>query len=108
MDKTTMLFIRACKSNAEEDRVMSVYRRFYLATANKETNLTHINYILCKIVEEYKLMTLSQLLTEMHPSRDWLYQEDSVLERQHRVLLLAIRFADIKKFPGLIPPLKFK
>lgn len=108
MDKTQMLFIRACKSSDPKIRLVSVYRRFYNPHLNTEERKPMIALILSKIVDQYRPYTESwSLLDLLSPSNDW-RNGTAYWDKVINVLMNRIRFSGREKFPGFIPPLKFR
>lgn len=105
MNKTTQLFVRACKADSRGKRIRSVYRRFYL---NKDQVDAHLVNILCGICTEYKLIDPMKLLEELQPSHDWKYEGCNWYQRVVRILSSHIRLAHRDCFPGLTPPIYFR
>ncbi len=64
MDKIHQLFIRACKVQNSEERLLRLYKRFYgdygVVTAKAE-----VSHILTVIVDEYAPMTLVEYKREL-------------------------------------------
>lgn len=113
MNKVTMLFVRACKTanynekRTTDARLRSVYRRFYLYDPDN-IKIALIN-VLSTIVENYKLLTVTALVTKLDPnyvfSRD---EEYDYIDRCLVVMVNAIRYAEASKFPEIISPLMFR
>jgi hypothetical protein len=87
MNNTEILLIRACKSYVPKPRLLSVHRRFYgdFSEAEAEQGLT---WLLADICEKYDLIGIKAMCRSIP-----LYS--SILE----VLLYAIRFSKVTKFP---------
>jgi len=110
MNKIDQLFVRACKSECPEKRVLSVYRRFYVQHHVPESYAYHAQ-ITARICEKYELCSLLELVSATNPENKWQYSLDKdVCYHQFvfRVLVRKIRFADTSKFEGLIAPAKFR
>jgi len=60
-----MLFIRACKVEDPEKRLLSVYRRFYGDYSNPKS---HIGKILCRICEQLNLVTITKVMEGLAPT----------------------------------------
>lgn len=113
MNKTTMLFIRACKSNTYNDRrttdarIESVYRRFYLS--GFDIPKAALISILADIVEDFDLLTVTNLITRLDPNYVFSYDENySYIDRCYNTMVTVIRHAEKSKFPDLISPRKFR
>ena len=100
MDNVTALFIRACKSLNPETRVRSVYRRFYGSTEPCNAQLA---YLLCEIVQEYKLISTTGLIARLDPAHVYFYSNPYVpVEYADRCLIVMrsiLRFASIDQIP---------
>tara|TARA_R110000850_G_scaffold120420_2_gene237795 strand:- start:1312 stop:1698 length:387 start_codon:yes stop_codon:yes gene_type:complete len=59
MDNTTQLFIRACRTSNDIQRLQSVYRRFYGDYGDK-VNMVAIGDLLTHIVDEYTTMSIGE------------------------------------------------
>ena len=115
MDKIEMLFVRACKSINPQQRMKSVYKKFYLGSDIEfERN---INMILADIIDEYFPMKIEDYIRSLSekkwldesynpkpktPIDDWEYTLD--------VLINHIRFIKSDQFleSGCILPRKFR
>jgi hypothetical protein len=108
MNKITQLFVRACKSDNEELRLQSVYRRFYLID-NGYTGGALVP-ILADIVEKYKLLTIPKLMENLSPRNAWNYNGELLCTNDPRlgVLISAIRYSRVEDFDGLSSPLKIR
>lgn len=108
MDNVKQLFVRACKSAEPYKRVLSVYRRYYLASAMGDREVAAICGILTGVVDEYCPMTSCEIINEMSANIDWLYPENcSYSERATRMLISKIRLSEASRFPELRWPAKF-
>lgn len=105
MDKTTQLFVRACKADNTGKRIRSVYRRFYLNSHQVDVHLVHI---LCKICIDLNILKPMQLLTELSPENDWKYAGLNWHQRTINVLAGLIRFTNRDQLPGLTAPIYFR
>jgi len=106
MNKTAILFIRACKSKNPNLRVNSVYRRFYLASDNTVINTWNICTVLSRICNDFGI-TIEMLVNDLNPTQrlrfNWevdVSMEDQLLER----LISYIRFVQVDKLDGYIKP----
>ena len=70
MDNTTILFIRACKSQDSIKRLRSVYRRFYGAYG-EVSDISSISDLLVHIVDEVSPMSLSEYLRDVSSYRSY-------------------------------------
>ena len=110
MDKTEQLFIRACKSKSPEQRVLSVYRRFYMVP-QESVSYEYIAQILARICDEYKLFNTLDLLTDLNPENRWKYNLKNDVSYSRfcmRVLVGKIRFAKVNKLQGLSVAASFR
>lgn len=104
MDKRTMLWIRACKSQYPYDRTKSLYRRLYgkhddaIATAVIARELGYI-------VDKHCPMKLSQIMHATMPSIYVETDDRSHVERFKDALIGRIRYTHQEKFVGLTKPL---
>lgn len=106
MDKTELLFIRACKSLNPSVRVKSVYRRFYAI----EPKSIYIVYALIKICDKYLKISLTDIINDLNPDNSWKYIETKMdyYDRVMSVLISKIRFAKVEVFPEYKVPRMFK
>ncbi len=110
MDKLDQLFIRACKSGQPEQRVLSVYRRFYVQQSVPEV-YTHLAQIMARICQEYELTNVLDLVTELDRGNTWYFNLDEDVDCSHlcmRILMNKIRFAKTSKFKNYTPPAMFR
>lgn len=108
MNKTTQLFIRACKSKDPNRRVVSVYKRFYCRENNP---IPALICILSGIVDEFiGIQRTYRLLSDISPDNAWRTCEAdyNFNEACFNVLVDKIRFTKGSKFEGLSMPLIFK
>jgi hypothetical protein len=110
MNKYTQLFIRACKSNNPKQRVQSVYNRFYGKFADSETPIAGL---LLEICEDYNLLTLSKLASELdpnHPLRRLFPErcENNYWQNVINICTSAIRLTTKDKLEGFISPRRFR
>ena len=112
MSKITMLFIRACKASnysklrTRDARIASVYKKFYLNDVAPKNVLIAI---LADIVEDFDLLTVTNLLTRLDP--EYVFRADEVynyIDRCYDTLVSAVRYAPVTKFPELIHPRRFR
>jgi hypothetical protein len=109
MNKTHLLFIRACKSKDPKKRVSSVYRRLYLSDHTPDDFA--LAGILASIGEQYLNYPLSDVLVDLHPHHKWKYgltESASHWAFVKAVLISKLRLASIDRFPGYIKPKRFK
>lgn len=108
MDKSTVLFIRACKSLNHKKRVESVYRRFYFA--GKLNNAQHIANILTRICTDYNLIQLQELVDDLSPNTIEFYKgrNKSYYDVIVEIMSSKIRLASVMNFKGYPTPTKFK
>lgn len=106
MNKLDMLYVRACKSANPQERLKTLYSRFYLPGRTEDTTPYLVNN-LCRICEEYKLLTLSNFINSMRPGNVWKYQGSEDDDPTLAILISAIRCTAKDQFPGLISPSRF-
>jgi len=105
LNKLDQLFIRACKSKEPQQRLLSVYRRFYFADDKVAQSV--LAGILARLCEDYLDCTVSNLITELHPGNGWKYGVDTRAEYydywRHctNVLCTQIRLSPITCFEDL-------
>jgi len=109
MNKTTLLFIRACKAGKyskkrnKDTRIHSVFRHHYFEDTPENTKRALIS-ILSVICETYNLITVTKLLTELDPYYVFRTHDDyDYIDRCYDTLVSAIRYASVDKFPEYIP-----
>ena len=106
MDNITQLFVRACKSNNPEQRIYSVYKRFYnrleMPDQRKAAVLTDI---LSFIVDEYCPMKANKLINEIN---NYWYKDMDLQDRMLLIMINQIRFQITTKTHTLRTPRKFK
>lgn len=111
MNKTEMLFIRACKSKEPLKRLETLHKRIYVheSAARTENNLISE---LSNICQNYDLIGVADLIREMSRAKDrycfFTKKEISFQKLCLDVLISAIRFAEADIFTGFIPPARFK
>ena len=106
MNKLDMLYVRACKSENPQERLKTLYGRFYALSRHDDIEDYIINN-LCRICEEYDLLTLSDYVNSMRPHNVWKYKNDDDDNPTLWVLINAIRYTAKDEFPGLISPSRF-
>ena len=110
MDKLDILFIRACKSQNPNKRLLSLYRRFYSPiTANPEQ---YIVVILSKLCDKYCRLSTIEILNELDPaSIRWVYgggEKLNYYQKCIKVLVSKIRLEKVSVFEGFISPARFR
>lgn len=101
LDKTEILFIRACKSKNPDIRVKSVYRRFYCRHEKNED--FYICGILASLCDKKKLISISDLISSLYESNGYRFgieQSASHWSKSNTILISSIRYTDCKKFDG--------
>lgn len=107
MDKIEALFVRACKSSNSAARIKSVYRRFYYPEYKSEA----VAYILIRIVSNYDLIRLHDLIHDLNPKDAWEFgcnEETPYYERVVAVMTSVIRLTNVDKFPDYPVPAMFR
>ena len=113
MDKTTQLWIRACKTENSTKRCQSILRRFYFGGELSEADInTGIIIHLTAIVDEYCPMKTIDVLQALEEP-DEFYKELLKDDRDYRtrakdMLISRIRQTKKSKFEGLTSPCWFK
>ena len=118
MDKIQQLFIRACKTEDANKRLISLYKRFY---GNYEPHIINneIGHLLSVIVDEYLPMGIGaynseirrfviqeDTYTKMHPD----YKRLTNQEIHTKVLINKIRYTERRVLAslGVTTPLRFR
>lgn len=108
MNKIENLIVRACKSKNPDQRLQSVYRRFYCS----HWHVSHMADILTEIVEDYNLTYLHLLASNLNPSQKFmfgLHETAKYDEHLYRVMLSAVRLCSVDKFSDkYIIPARFR
>ena len=110
MDKLDILFIRACKVNNNEQRLKSLYRRFYLIDLQDVSEIYIINK-LARLCDKYCSFKTIELVSELSPDYiRWKFdkKEYTFNEKCLKVLIMKIRFLDVSKLDGFIVPAFFR
>ncbi|MDB4311827.1 hypothetical protein N9937_00190 [bacterium] len=94
MDKSTQLFIRACKVDQSKRRLLKLYRtHYYGGTQTDDECMPHIARILTDIVEKYCPQKLSTIVQDLSPQQCWYYQiEGEELPYYHRVAVVMEKY----------------
>jgi len=108
VNKTDMLFIRACKSDNAEKRIQRIYKSVYYY----DFDYKHAAIILTKIVTENNLINMQNLITEcLDPSQAWKFggsEDEDYYVRVFRAMIGIIRLTEVSKLVNFIPPVKFR
>lgn len=106
MDNLTQLFVRACKSGNPEQRIYSVYKRFYnrleMSDQRKAAVLTDI---LSSIVDECCPIRTNKLINEIN---NYWYKDMDLQDRMLLIMINQIRFEITTKTHTMRTPRKFK
>jgi len=114
MDKTQLLFIRACKSNNSSKRIEQVYKSFYYC--REKPDVKHLIKILVGIIEcsSNPLRTID-LIDDLSPMNAWKFQtkyasgsNDAYWQSVKSILVSHIRLTAVHDFPYYPLPAKFK
>ena len=105
MDKTTQLFIRACKAKNHYKRLKKLHRMFYLVI-DKNVDIHLIN-ILAKIVDTYIKPSVIETLDGID-YKTMFTDERNYHTRCLDFLTAQIRFSKVDNFPGLTSPKMFR
>lgn len=115
MKKLDALFIRACKSENPEVRIVSVYKRFYLRNDMEQEQLNvYLVDILERICTKYNLLNTSDLISGLSPgshfSKDIKGEAVPYWEKVLSILISKIRLTDVEKVFGedFPSPLRFR
>lgn len=118
MDKIQQLFIRACKTEDANKRLISLYKRFY-GNYEDQVTKTEIGQLLTVVVDEYLPMGIGaynseirrfviqeDMYTKMHPD----YKRLTNQEIHTKVLINKIRYTErrILESLGVTSPLRFR
>lgn len=104
MNNVEILLIRACKSFNAEKRLASVYRRFFYSGKMETFDLVIILNALC---EKHLPIKSGNLISNMNPRRDFMYdctKETPYEERVLKVLISHIRLSSIENLKGFRRP----
>lgn len=103
MDKMTMLWIRACKSGNPVKRCNSILRRFYIVRGDPDSKLVAIINHLSPIVEEYKKVSIVDVMSYLDPDKlSFLKDDRSYREKCRDYLITEIAFSKSSKFKKCI------
>ena len=108
MKKLDQLFVRACKTLRPEQRVRSVYRRYYTRQPVPDR---YVIGILAELCDTYVPMSAVDLVRELSPKQVWMNTETggySYDKECLRVLINRIRFSEVREFPSMTAPLRFR
>ncbi len=116
MNKTEMLFIRACKSSDAVKRIKSIYKRFYVIRNENLDEMFEQNivFILSSIVDDYYPMRFCEYLRsrgehKLHCSliKNWEYND---FDADLRAIVNHFRFmsSEVFKDIGVIVPIQFR
>lgn len=105
MDKLDMLYIRACKVENPDKRLISLYKRFYCRGLSDFEMREYISTNLVRICEEYNLVSLSRFVHEMERLASWYCKETCPYVTAKNI----IRFTAANKLPSaFISPSRFR
>ena len=106
MEKTSLLFIRACKSRSPWKRVESVYKRFYYRVADDRA----IASLLSQVCDKYAPISTKELIDGLNPNNKWMYanDSDSYYETVSKVLISHLRLIAVDRINGWVVPRHFK
>lgn len=104
--KTQILLIRACKVENHEQRLLSVYRRFY---CNNEHAKFYVTGLLTDIVEKFIPMSTSKMIQKLNPRQYFTQTDpDKYFDRVFEVLVSHIANTACDEIPGYIAPGKWR
>ena len=110
MNKSDILIIRACKSKKPIIRLKSLLNKMYLSD-----DYGIMIYVLSKICDRYKLFDgIENYIHAFHSTFTTFGKDNDNLSRNDiqfievNTLISKIRLSKIDKFPGYIPPAKFR
>jgi len=106
VEKTAILFIRACKSRSPWKRVESVYKRFYYRVAEDK----FIAMLLNEVCEKYAPISSKELIDGLNPNNKWMYanESDGYYATVAKVLISHLRLVAIDKLNGYVVPRRFR
>lgn len=107
MDKLKQLLIRACKSKKPQKRLESLRKRFWLDCSEETVTIS----ALAGICDDYLDITINKVIMglapcELAPFRDAITPNHN--GRCLSFLIKEIRYSDVKLFPGLTLPARFR
>lgn len=112
MEKSTNLFIRACKSNNAAERLTKLYNMFYLHTDDENVIQTELVHILSTIVDKHCPMTVVEFLRGVSEQESYYRLTQEVLPDKNYlnllVLISKIRRTNVKAIEGFITPCRFR
>lgn len=107
MNKTKLLFIRACKT-LNKKRLCSVYRRFHLNTSHINEHILMILQEICFENDLIDLRVYREIQEKLNPD-NWRYNKDkSYIENSLDVHISIIAHSKVDKFEGYITPKRFR
>lgn len=111
MNNVRQLIIRACKSKNPEQRLFSVYKRFYYTFPKGEEDQAKMCLIgiLASVCDEYVSIKPSEMVSLLDPD-DWRYKSfETYPDRVFQILLDKIRLAHRDAFRDeLTIPARFR
>ena len=108
MTKIEQLFIRGCKSNNSIQRVLRIYKRFYIHTT-LEISYREISYILAKICDNNSLYNTVDFIKDVDNSNMFNYDPNAGTHYFYmRALINKIAVTKISNIEGYIVPAFFR
>ena len=108
MNKTDMLFIRACKSDNAEKRIQRIYKSVY----GYHFDYEYAAIILMNIVNDNNLVDTSSLILQyLDPRKAWQFggsEDEDYYVRVFRAMISIIRLTEVSKLVNFIPPVRFR
>ena len=111
MDKTTQLMIRACKSLNPQQRLRTVYRRFYYRGDSVGQENAALVSILSRVCEEYAPIRLTVLMDHLKPENHWKHDfevREGFNSYAVKILSRHLRMTEGSDLDGLTPPRRFR
>lgn len=109
MKNIEQLIVRACKSDNPQKRLASVYRRFWLSPRMFGSSMAAIVMTnqLADLCQKYQLIELDKYVNKMQQS-PLSGEEETINQRQYRILIETVRYTSNEKFEGLTLPLLWR
>lgn len=107
MNKTDMLFVRACKRQGHRRHVLAVYRRFYYGYHDdKARELQDAAQVLWGVCQRVYPIPAEKLLDMLKP--DWCSPKRPYWERAFDSFSSWLALTEREHLPEYVPPLSFR
>lgn len=114
MDKTTNLFIRACKSDSQNTlrRLRRLFNMFYLRQEDVNRIDQELLHIMSGIIDDHCPLTMRRYLIDLQQQKSYyMFSEEELPSEAYftlQVLINRIRFTNVDEFVGYVKPIKWR